>query len=279
MRVALIQLQVDLAEDRPARIARVCESIAARSDADLVVLPEIWPTGYFAFEQYASTAEPLGGPTVRALAEAARAAGVHLHGGSIVERGTDGALYNTSLLFSPAGELVHAQRKFHVFGHQSREAELLRGGNEIGVHPSPFGGIGMTTCYDLRFPELYRMLVDKGAQILIVPAAWPTARLGHWRLLTRAHAVENQCFLLACNTAGTQNGVALGGHSAVVDPWGEVLAEAGPGEQILTADIDCGQVAQVRAAFPALKDRRLHLTPTAPEPVEPGHRETRQGDR
>lgn len=263
MRVALIQLDVDLAETREARISRACELIAEQSGADLVVLPEIWSTGYFAFDRYASTAEPVDGPTVRILADAARTASVHVHGGSIVERAADGSLYNTSLLFSPDGDLVHTQRKFHVFGYQSREAELLRGGDEIDAYRSPFGVVGMTTCYDLRFPELYRVLVDQGAEILIVPAAWPLARLAHWRLLTRARAVENQCFVLACNTAGTQGGVALAGHSAVVDPWGELLAEAGTGDEVLIAEFDVGQVRRLRADFPVLNDRRLRVTHTA----------------
>jgi predicted amidohydrolase len=267
MRVTLLQLDVDLTEERESRISRACEMISAQFGADLVVLPEIWSTGYFAFDRYASTAEPVDGPTSRALADAARSASVHLHAGSIVERGPDGSLYNTSLLFSPTGDLVHTQRKFHVFGYRSREAELLRGGDEIEAHRSALGVIGMTTCYDLRFPELYRVLADQDAELLIVPAAWPQARLAHWRLLTRARAVENQCFLLACNTAGTQNGVALAGHSAIVDPWGETVAEAGLGAETLTAEFDLDVARRLRADFPVLHDRRLRVThPSATQP-------------
>lgn len=259
MRVALVQLDVDLTEPVAQRVRRACEIVARERDADLVVLPEIWTTGYFAFDRYADGAEPLDGSSARMLSKAARSAGVYLHGGSIVERAAGGRLHNTSLLFGPDGELVHAERKFHVFGYRSREAELLAGGEHPHAYRAPFGGVGMTTCYDLRFPELYRLLVEDGAEMLIVPAAWPAERLAHWRLLIRTRALENQCYLLACNTAGIQAGVALAGHSAVIDPWGTAVAEAGITETVLRATIDLAEVHRVRREFPVLEDRRLFV--------------------
>ncbi len=120
----------------------------------------------------------------------------------------------------------------------------------------------MTTCYDLRFPELYRLLLDEGAQLIVVPAGWPAARLEHWLLLLRARAVENQLFVIGCNQVGMQEGVELAGHSAVVDPWGRILAEAAADEEVLTVDLDLALVAKIRDEFPVLRDRRFGL-PTA----------------
>jgi predicted amidohydrolase len=253
MRVTLIQTEVDGRLPFAERVAGVAAQVAACADADLVMLPELWATGYFAFDDYAATAEPLDGPTVAALSAAARTAGVTLHGGSIVERSDTGGLHNTSLLFDPDGALVHTYRKVHTFGYGSREQELLTRGGDVGAH----GPYALSTCYDLRFPELFRRQVDAGSQLFLVAAAWPAVRLPHWRLLLRARALENQSFLLACGAAGRQGDVVLSGHSAVVDPWGEVVAEAGPDAGTLTVEIDPELVTRSRTEFPALADRRL----------------------
>jgi predicted amidohydrolase len=117
--------------------------------------------------------------------------------------------------------------------------------------------VGLSTCYDLRFPELYRRLVDDGAEVLVVPAAWPMARVEHWTLLGRARAVEDQCVVLQCNTAGTHARHVMGGHSQVVDATGKVLAAAGADEQVLSIDIDTSAIAPWRESFPVLADRRL----------------------
>lgn len=132
-------------------------------------------------------------------------------------------------------------------------------GDELVTVRLPETTVGLATCYDLRFPELFRGLVDAGAETLVIPAGWPERRRAHWTLLARARAVENQAFVLACGTAGTHAGVPQAGHSIVVDPWGEVLAEAGPGEEVLTVDFDPSRVAATREQFPALKDRVLGL--------------------
>ncbi len=256
MRVTLLQLSVDRTLPYADRVASVCASVAACGDSDLVLLPELWATTYFAFDDYAATAEPLDGPTVSALSAAAAAAGVHLHGGSIVERDGD-RLFNTSLLFGPDGALLGTYRKFHLFGYASREAALLTPGSAVGAVSTALGTVALSTCYDLRFPELYRLQVDGGAELFLVGAAWPAARLAHWQLLLRARALENQAFLAACGAAGRQGEVELSGRSAVVDPWGKVLAEAGGTAETLTVSLDLAEVAKARADFPALADRRL----------------------
>lgn len=134
-------------------------------------------------------------------------------------------------------------------------------GRDLVTVRLPETTVGVATCYDLRFPELFRGLVDGGAETLVVSAGWPERRRAHWTLLAQARAVENQAFVLACGTAGTHAGVPQAGHSIVVDPWGEVLAEAGPGEEILTVEFDPAKVARTREQFPALKDRVLGLEP------------------
>ena len=261
MRASLIQIAVEEGESVESRRVRMASLVRDQAGSDLVVLPELWTTGAFAYERFAEEAEPLEGPTYEAMAKAASDAGVWLHAGSIPERDPDGPLYNTSLVFSPSGELAAAYRKIHRFGFDKGEAVLMAAGSELMTVRLPDTILGLATCYDLRFPELFRGLVDAGAETLVLPAGWPERRRSHWTLLAQARAVENQSFVLACGTAGTHAGVPQAGHSIVVDPWGEVLAEAGAGEQILTVDFDPAKVGVTRDQFPALKDRVLGLEP------------------
>ncbi|MER6062200.1 carbon-nitrogen family hydrolase [Streptomyces sp. CA-142005] len=261
MRASLIQIAVNEDESVDNRRQRVAALVREQAGADLVVLPELWTTGAFAYEDFGREAEPLEGPTFETMAKAASDAGVWLHAGSIPERDPDGPLYNTSLVFSPSGEPAAAYRKIHRFGFDKGEAVLMGAGRDLVTVRLPGTTLGVATCYDLRFPELFRALVDAGAETLVIPAGWPERRRAHWTLLAQARAVENQAFVLACGTAGTHAGVPQAGHSIVVDPWGEVLAEAGPGEEVLTVDFDPAKVATTREQFPALKDRVLGLEP------------------
>ncbi|AYG81817.1 2-oxoglutaramate amidase [Streptomyces hundungensis] len=257
MRASLIQIDVDPGESVNSRRERAGSLVREQRGSDLVVLPELWTTGAFAYELFGDEAEKLDGPTARAMSEAARDAGVWLHAGSVPERGEDGVLYNTSLVFSPDGALAHSYRKIHRFGFDKGEAVLMGAGDRLVTVPLPELTLGLATCYDLRFPELFRGLVDAGAQAFVIPAGWPERRRAHWTLLARARAVENQAYVLACGTAGTHAGVEQAGRSVVVDPWGEVLAEAGAGEEVLVVDLAPGKVAETRATFPALRDRVL----------------------
>jgi predicted amidohydrolase len=255
MRIALIQTEIDGSRPMAERVAGVAEQIAGRAGDDLVLLPELWATGYFAFDDYAATAEPLDGPLVRTLGEAARAAGVTLHGGSMVERDEAGRLHNTSLLFDPDGTLVHTYRKVHLFGYGSREQELLTPGERVGAH----GPVALSTCYDLRFPELFRILAIKGATVITLPAAFTKITgQAHWEILIRARAIENQVFMVAAGQVGMhpENKESYG-NSMIVDPWGEVLArvtEDGPG--FCAADLDFHRQAEVRDKLPSLANRQ-----------------------
>ncbi|MFG3184404.1 MULTISPECIES: carbon-nitrogen family hydrolase [Streptomyces] len=261
MRASLLQIDVNEDESVESRRVRVASLVREQAGADLVVLPELWTTGAFAYEGFGTEAEPLEGPTYEAMAKAASDAGVWLHAGSVPERDPDGPLYNTSLVFSPSGDLAAVYRKIHRFGFDKGEAVLMGAGRDLVTVRLPDTTLGLATCYDLRFPELFRGLVDAGAETLVIPAGWPERRRAHWTLLAQARAVENQAYVLACGTAGTHAGVPQAGHSIVVDPWGEVLAQAGPGEEVLTVEFDPGRVAVTRDQFPALKDRVLGLDP------------------
>jgi len=267
MKVALIQLAYGDDESVVERTARVTQLVRAQTGHDLVVLPELWPAGGFDYRHWDDRAEPVDGPVASALAAAARDARVTLHGGSIVERGETGesggkGLWNTSLVFSPTGERVATYRKIHRFGFGEGELTLMDAGDDLVVVDVPVVGgadvpVGLSTCYDLRFPELYRRLLDRGAQVFVIPAAWPMRRIRHWTLLGQARAVEDQCVVIQCNTAGTHAGHEMGGHSQVVDATGKVLASAGADEEVLSLDIDTAATVAWRKAFPVLDDRRL----------------------
>jgi predicted amidohydrolase len=265
MKVALVQLDVDLAvpaaKARELAVAKVHE--AAEDGAQLVVLPELWVHGAFDPEPWAATAEPMHGETAQALREAAIDCGIVLHGGSIVERTPDGKLYNTSLVFDAEGEMLAGYRKIHRFGFDQGEAAVMSPGEHVttfalrDIDDSVLTEVGLATCYDVRFPELYRKFVDAGVQTVVQVAAWPMRRLSHWVTLCRARAIENQMYLIACAAAGTQAGLEMTGHSLLIDPWGEVIAEAGAEPTMLYAEIDPEYVPTTRERFPVLRDRRL----------------------
>jgi predicted amidohydrolase len=259
MRVAVAQLRIDDSEAQAERIDRVAGIVAAQRHVNLVVLPELWVPGAFAYHGFERSAEVLPGAALSAVATAARESGSFVVAGTFIEiNGAD--RHNTAVLIDPQGQLVHTYRKIHLFGFDHGEAATLTAGEDASTFPlGDFTTMAMTTCYDIRFPELYRLFLDAGAELVVVPAGWPAARLDHWQLLLRARAVENQVFVIGCNQVGSQEGVVLGGHSLVIDPWGGILAEAGDEEQLLTVDIDLALVAKTRAEFPVLRDRRLGL--------------------
>ena len=260
MKISLLQLEVDYetaVAERRAHVATYASEVVTAERTDLLVLPELWPQGGFRSRTWADEAESLDGPTVASVADLARRHAIWVHGGSFVERSDDGALTNTSVLVAPDGSLAATYRKIHLFGFTVGEPELMTAGTDVVVAKTDLGPIGLATCYDLRFPELFRALNDAGAEVVLVPAAWPTPRIEHWRVLVQARAIENQYVVAACNVVGEQGTTALGGRSAIVDARGDVLVEAGDTAQVLTADVDLAQVHAWRRDFPVLADRRL----------------------
>ena len=190
------------------------------------------------------------------MRDAARTADIWLHAGSFAELAR-GLRHNTSVVIDPSGDVVATYRKQHLFGWEGGESSVMTAGDVLVVFPTPLGATGLATCYDLRFPELFRRLVDSGTETVLLTSGWPVARIDHWSVLARARAIENQTWFIACNTAGTHAGVEMGGRSVVVDPSGAVIAEAGAGEEILYADVDPAAVTELRRVFPVLTDRRL----------------------
>jgi predicted amidohydrolase len=273
MRIAVIQLGYGDRETVHERVTRVAALVRAQEGHDLVVLPELWAPGGFSYQRWDERAETLAGSVASAMSAAARDAGVMLHAGSIVERPAQGAqrpdgknLWNTSLVFAADGSLVATYRKIHRFGFGKGEPLLMEAGDALSLvdvpdsaTPGRAARAALSTCYDLRFPELYRAQLDAGATLFVIPAAWPAARVRHWTLLAHARAIENQCVVVACNTAGTHAGVEMGGHSQVVLPTGDVVAMAGSDEQVLSVAVDLGVVDEYRTSFPVLGDRRLPL--------------------
>lgn len=267
MRVALCQ--TNCGEDVAANEKQVFGLLeeAAVAGVDLAALPEVWPCQGSA-PQVRAAAEPLDGPRVARLAELARAHRMWVHGGSVLE--LDGErVFNTSVLIDRDGEVVATYRKIHLFDADppgavpSRESHLFAAGDQVVTAQTEFGRAGLSICYDLRFPELYRELAVLGATILFVPAAFrhETGK-DHWDVLLRARAIEDQAFVVAAAQWGTWGPDGRErrnyGNSLVADPWGRVIARAADGVGVTLAELDLEEVGRVREALPALRHRRLN---------------------
>lgn len=258
MRIAAVQLLIDDgAVDERTKAAEDAIRTAASDGADVVVLPEMWHPGYFGFEVYDDQAEPIDGPLVTHFSHVARDAGVHVLLGSFVERSDEG-LHNTSVLLGRDGATAATYRKMHLFPYGSKEHELLVRGDSVTVVDVDGARVGLSTCYDLRFPELYRAMVDQGAEVFLVIAGWPVPRLDAWRTLGRSRAIENQAAIVACNSAGTQAGARYLGASYAHDAWGTCLGELDDRPGRLVVDIDVAAVRAAREEFPALQGRVLN---------------------
>lgn len=257
LRIASIQLEIKDGEHKPERLKKVEQIIRNLPvNTDLAMLPECWPTGYFSFDQYHEEAETLDGPTISCLASLAKETKMFIHTGSLIEKKGD-QFFNTSVLLDRQGNMVAVYRKIHLFGFGSKETQLLSPGRDVVVTETDLGKIGLATCYDLRFPELYRKMVDKGAEIFLVCAAWPFPRIENWVALNQVRALENQAYLISSNCCGTSHGKQLLGKSLVVDPWGTITAGAGHLEKVILTEIDLKEVETCRQVFPPLVDRVL----------------------
>jgi deaminated glutathione amidase len=262
LRAAAIQLNSN--GDKAGNLAAAERLVraAAADGAELVALPEKWNL-LAGGEELLAGAEPLDGPSLEAARGWARDLGIHLLAGSIAERGEGEKASNTSVLIDPDGEDLAVYRKVHMFdvdagGVSYRESEHELPGEELVT--APLGDLiaGLSVCYDLRFPELFRILAVRGARLLTVPSAFTSATgRDHWEVLLRARAIENQAFVLAPNQVGTAPPhFDSFGHSAIVDPWGTVLAIASGGEGFAAAELDLAAQERVRESLPALANRR-----------------------
>jgi predicted amidohydrolase len=263
MRAAAVQLNSTDDKQRNLETAARLVRAAADDGAELIALPEKWNL-LAGGEALLAGAEPIDGPTITAARSWARELGVHLVAGSIAERDPDNEkLFNTSVLIDSQGEVEAVYRKIHMFdvdvgGVAYRESEHEDPGTEIVIAHAGDVAVGMTVCYDLRFPELYRILAVRGARVIVVPAAF-TLHTGkdHWEPLLRARAIENQAFIVAPNHFGeAPPHYHSYGRSMIVDPWGVILATAGDEETFIAAELDFALQDRVRESLPSLANRR-----------------------
>jgi deaminated glutathione amidase len=276
-KVGLVQMRSGRSPTANLAAARGLIEEAVQAGADYVLTPEMTNIMEVKRERlFAAIAEEEHDPTLAALRDTARKHAIHLHIGSLAIKVSPDKAANRSYLIDPRGEIIARYDKIHMFdvdlagGESYRESNNFRSGELAVLADLPWGRLGLTVCYDLRFPALYRALAEAGASFLTIPAAF-TKQTGeaHWHVLMRARAIENGCFVFAAAQGGMhENGRATFGHSLVVDPWGRVLAEAGDEPGVILADVDPAAVATARARIPSLlHGRRFEVIEPMAEPV------------
>ncbi|OYT53240.1 MAG: carbon-nitrogen hydrolase [Candidatus Altiarchaeales archaeon ex4484_2] len=251
MLVKVVQSDINLG-DKKVNLRKAIKLIK-KSRADLFLFPEVFTTG-MDLEHVKEHAESLNGETIKKLKEHSRK---KIIAGSLMEE-YRGRIYNTLVLLEDK-QLRGFYRKIHLF---QKENEYFTAGDMVEVVETKHGRMGLSICYDLRFPELYRKQTDEGAGVLMVCANFPRKRIEHWRTLLKARAIENQAYVVGCNRTGSDGINEYNGKSMVIDPWGEVLAEAGQEEQTLEVEVDPGEVERIRRDFPVLEDRKLGVRET-----------------
>ncbi|MCJ8014311.1 carbon-nitrogen family hydrolase [Paenibacillus sp. KQZ6P-2] len=257
--VALIQADIEIGSPQAnkAHLEELMEqAVQQNPKPDLLVLPEMWNTGY-ALEQIQDIADPEGQATQAWLSSFAQKHEVMIVGGSVAVKQGD-QIFNTMYAFDQKGEKVGEYSKLHLFRLMDEEKHLTAGTELVTLDLGGFQA-GASICYDIRFPELARSLALGGAKMLIVPAEWPHPRLHHWRTLLMARAIENQMYVVACNRVGSSRGTDFFGHSLIIDPWGEIIAEGSESEEIVTGLISPELVDDVRGRIPVFADRRPEI--------------------
>jgi omega-amidase len=254
MKIAVCQMEIIQGNQKVNRTtAQQMIKEAADNGAELIVLPEMWTSGYD-FSRLAEHKEPLLGPTHKFLSSLAKENKVWIVGGSYPVEFEDG-VRNTSLTFDPTGNLRNTYSKVHLIGLMA-EDEYLVPGNECTVFDVEGHLASVEICYDIRFPELARNFALQGAKILFIPAEFPIQREDHWIALLRARAIENQFYVVGVNMAGRNDSDVFNGHSMVIDPWGVTISEAGSEPTILYSDVDLNLVDSIREKIPVFRDRR-----------------------
>lgn len=249
-------LQFDIAFGDPeANYKKAAEWLeqAAAGGCELAVLPELWTTGYD-LTRLGDIADAGAERTKAFLQEAAKKHQMHIIGGSVAND-TGSGVKNTMIIVDKNGGIVHEYSKLHLFRLMNEEKYLIDGDGD-GLFELDGETMAGFICYDIRFPEWFRKHVLNGARVLFVPAEWPLARLDHWRTLLSARAIENQAYVVACNRSGSDPDNVFAGHSVIIGPWGEVIAEAGEEEELLTGDVDFDAIDEIRSRIPVFEDRR-----------------------
>ena len=265
MRVAMIQMAIGRDKQENLRHAEQLLEQLDGKGVDLAILPEMFSCGY-SNKQFRICSEPVGGETWQRLSRMAQKLGIYLVGGSIPER-EDGNIYNTSFLFDRNGNQIARHRKIHLFdieidgGQRFCESATLSPGSDITVVDTDFGKLGLCICFDMRFQELAKIMGDRGAQLLVVPAAFNmTTGPAHWELMFRQRAVDNQLFTIGVAPARNESASYVSyANSILVDPWGTVIERAGIGEELLIADMDLSRCGEIRRQLPIRAARRNDL--------------------
>lgn len=265
MKIALCQTTVHKDWHKNLRNAERVIAEAVKAKADMVVLPEMFICPYNK-KAILSAAQPEGGEAWQSMAEAARKNHVYLTAGSIPES-EDGHIYSTCWIFDREGNQIGKYRKMHMFdidvegGQYYNESSVITAGDKICVAETEFGPIGIAICYDVRFPEQFRLMQQRGVKVVVLPASFNrTTGPAHWELLMRARALDQEMYVLGCAAAGDLAGSYNGwGHSIAVDPWGTIMEELGEGPGILMASVDFAKADQIRAQIPVLKQRRTDI--------------------
>ncbi len=257
MKIACLQLDIAFG-DIDKNIENATREIekAMKGQPDVIVLPELWTTGYD-LTRLDVLADDEGKASKKLLTEISKTYNVNLVGGSIAKR-TEQGVTNTMYVFTRGGELAGEYSKVHLF-QLMEEHKFLVSGQETGHFELDGIACAGLVCYDIRFPEWVRTHTAHGAKVVFVVAEWPLARVTHWRTLLISRAIENQCYIVACNRAGSDPNNVFAGHSLVVDPWGEVVAEAGEEQEILESVLDFSKIEEVRRGIPVFADRRPEL--------------------
>ncbi|HZD11118.1 MAG TPA: carbon-nitrogen family hydrolase [Candidatus Binatia bacterium] len=257
LRISLAQMNVVLGEPQTnLETVRLMAAEAARRGSQMLVLPELWSTGYD-LENAANYATTTDDGIFAEVAEMAVHHRLHVLGSCLSLLGP-GQYGNTAVLFNPGGEVLGSYSKIHLF-RLMQEEQYLTAGDHLALVDSEWGPLGLAICYDLRFPEMFRCYALEGARVVFLPSEWPHPRLAHWQTLLRARAIENQFYMVACNRVGRSKETDFFGHSCIVDPWGQTLIEAGEEEMLLTCELDLGRVEAVRQKIPIFEDRRPDL--------------------
>ena len=256
MKISCVQMDMRLGDEayNYAHAGELVREAVRRDGADVAVLPETWNTGYFP-EDLAAHADHDGERTKQVFSALAKELNVNIVCGSVANRRGD-EFFNTAYVFDRRGDAIAEYDKTHLFTYAGEDRHF-RAGEALCLFELDGRPCSLIICYDLRFPELTRKLALEGAEVLFVPAQWPEKRTMHLETLARARAIENQMFLALCNSAAGDT--ACGGHSAIIDPWGEYLARAGGGETTITGEADFSVIQDIRSSINVFRDRRPEL--------------------
>lgn len=259
MNLTIACIQLDIAFGDPDANYRAVEAKVAdiaKQQPDVIVLPELWTTGYD-LTRLDEISDPDGRRTKAFVSGLAKRFRVHIVAGSVAKQSSEGVT-NTLFAFDRQGELVGEYSKLHLF--QLMDEHLyLQAGTDKGLFELEGASCAGVICYDIRFPEWIRAHTVQGAEVLFVVAEWPLPRVEHWRALLLSRAIENQCYVVACNRSGSDPNNRFAGHSMIIDPWGEIIAEGSEGDEAVIAAIDLSKVRDVRKQIPIFADRRPEL--------------------